>query len=47
MQVFIFIIVFHLLVAQNFTWEKIEAIPEGYQYVINSNDNRGMVEAGV
>ena len=44
---FILIIVFHLLFAQDFTWEAIEAIPEGYQYVINSNDNREMVAAGL
>ena len=40
-------VLFNLLSAQDFTWEQVELIPEGYNYVIDSNNNEEMVVAGV
>ena len=37
----------NLLGAQDFYWEEINSVPEGYQYVMDSNDNREMVVAGM
>ena len=43
----ILIIILNLLSAQDFSWEQINSVPEGYQYVMGSNDNGEMVVAGV
>ena len=43
----ILIIVLNFLGAQDFSWEKINSVPEGYQYVMGSNDNGEMLAAGV
>ena len=40
------IIVLHLVSAQDISWEQVIEIPEGYQYVMDSNDNGEMVTAG-
>ena len=47
MRMFILIIVFNFISAQDFFWEQIYSVPEGYQYVMGSNDNGEMVVAGV
>ena len=39
MQVLGFIFIIHFIIAQDFTWEALDGIPEGYNYVIDSNDN--------
>ena len=41
------IIVLNLLGAQDFFWQQINSVPEGYQYVMDSNVNGEMVVAGV
>ena len=47
MRVFILIIVLHLVSAQDIFWEQVDEVPEGYQYVMDSNENREMVTAGI
>ncbi len=47
MRIFVLIIVFKFISAQDFFWEQINSVPEGYQYVMGSNDNGEMVAAGV
>ena len=47
MRMLILIIILNLLSAQDFSWEQINSVPEGYQYVMGSNDNGEMVVAGV
>ena len=42
-----FISVLNLLCAQDFSWEQINSIPEGYKYVIGSNNNGEIVASGV
>ena len=37
----------HTGISQDFSWEQINSVPEGYQYVMGSNDNGEMVAAGV
>ena len=41
------IIVLHFVSAQDISWEQVNDVPEGYQYVMDSNENREMVTAGV
>ena len=47
MRPLIFIIVLNILNAQDFFWEQINYVPEGYKYVMDSNNNGEMVAAGV
>ena len=47
MRMLLLIIVLNLLGAQDFSWEQIDAVPEGYQYVMGSNNNGEMVAAGM
>ena len=47
MRMLILIIVVNFLGAQDFYWEQINSVPEGYQYVMGSNDSGEMVVAGV
>ena len=47
MRIFVLIIVLNFISAQDFFWEQIYSVPEGYQYVMDSNDNGEMVAAGV
>ena len=44
---FLFIFMIHTANSQDFTWEQVNAIPEGYHYVMDSNNNGEMVAAGV
>ena len=37
----------HTGISQDFSWEQINSVPEGYQYVMGSNNNGEMVAAGV
>ena len=37
----------HIGISQDFSWEQINSVPEGYQYVMGSNNNGEMVAAGV
>ena len=41
------IFIINLLQAQDFSWETVRAIPEGYQYVMDSNTHGELVVAGV
>ena len=41
------IFIINLLKAQDFSWETVTAIPEGYQYVMDSNTHGELVVAGV
>ncbi|SVE29887.1 uncharacterized protein METZ01_LOCUS482741, partial [marine metagenome] len=47
MRILQLIIVLNILGAQDILWEQINSVPEGYQYVMSSNDNGEMVVAGV
>ena len=47
MRMLTLIIILNLLSAQDFSWEQINSVSEGYQYVMGSNDNGEMVAAGV
>ena len=44
---FLFPFLIQIVIAQDFIWEQVNTIPEGYQYVIGSNSNGEMVTAGV
>ena len=44
---FLFIFMIHTAISQDFTWEQVNAIPEGYHYVMDSNNNGEMVAVGV
>ena len=37
----------HTGISQDFSWEQINSVPEGYQYVMGSNNNGEIVVAGV
>ena len=47
MRIFVLIIVLNFISAQDFSWDQIYSVPEGYQYVMGSNDNGEMVSTGV
>ena len=37
----------HIGISQDFSWQQINSVPDGYQYVMGSNNNGEMVAAGV
>jgi len=47
MCILILIIVLNFLGAQDFSWEQVNFVSEGYQYVMGSNDSGEMVVSGV
>ena len=47
MRYYLLTIFYTLLLSQEFTWERIEQIQEGYQYVIDTNSNGDIIVGGI
>ena len=47
MRYYLLAIFYTLLLSQEFIWERIEQIQEGYQYVIDTNSNGDIIVGGI